>query len=147
LGLPEESLAEVTVCAPGSKKNIFILPLAAPCRCNLLHEKVTRYFRPATSGLWTDSVAMLGSCYRHRRFQRVNVGPSGTARERQECLIDVESGATIDPSTDPLLEVLALTICALSASEFWCETMRPLAEKIAGEMLKRFEIIPKTNPD
>jgi hypothetical protein len=27
--------------------------------------------------------------------------------------------------------------------EFWCETMEPLAEKIAAEMMKRFQIIPK----
>jgi hypothetical protein len=34
-------------------------------------------------------------------------------------------------------------ICELFASEFWCETMGPLAEKIAAEMMKRFQIIPK----
>jgi hypothetical protein len=71
------------------------------------------------------------------------VRATGTASECQESLVDVQSGATIDPSTDPLVEVLTLTICALFASEFWCETMRPLAEKIAGEMLKRFRVIPK----
>ena len=55
----------------------------------------------------------------------------------------VESGETANSSADSLFEALTLTICEFFASEFWCETMRPVAEKIAAEMLKRFQIIPK----
>jgi hypothetical protein len=71
------------------------------------------------------------------------VGASGTASERPESLAKVESRETANSNADPLFEMLTLMICELFASEFWCETMRPLAEKIAGEMMKRFEIIPK----
>ena len=71
------------------------------------------------------------------------MGASGTASERPESTVKVESGETANSSADPLFEVLTLTICELFASEFWCETMRPVAEKIAAEMLKRFQIIPK----
>jgi NhaP-type Na+/H+ and K+/H+ antiporter len=63
--------------------------------------------------------------------------------ERQGSLLKVESGETANSSADPIFEALTLTICELFASEFWSETMRPLAEKIAAEMTKRFQIIPK----
>ena len=71
------------------------------------------------------------------------MGASGTASERPESLVKVESRETADSSADPLFETLTLMICELFASEFWCETMGPLAEKIAAEMMKRFQIIPK----
>jgi hypothetical protein len=58
-------------------------------------------------------------------------------------LVKVESKESANSSADPLFEALTLMICDLFASEFWCETMRPLAEKIAAEMMKRFQIIPK----
>jgi hypothetical protein len=57
-------------------------------------------------------------------------------------LVKAESRETANSSADPL-ETLTLMICELFASEFWCETMGPLAEKIAAEMMKRFQIIPK----
>jgi hypothetical protein len=60
--------------------------------------------------------------------------------------VNVESKKTANSCADPLLEMLTLTICELFASEFWCETMRPLAEKIAGEMMTRFHILPKEQP-
>jgi hypothetical protein len=74
------------------------------------------------------------------------VGASGTVSEHQGTLLKVESGETANSSADPIFEALTLTICELFVLEYWCETMRPLAEKIAAEMLKRFQIIPKDQP-
>jgi len=48
--------------------------------------------------------------------------------------------------TNPLFETLTLTICEVFESEFWCETMRPVAETITAEMMKRFQISPKDRP-
>jgi hypothetical protein len=71
------------------------------------------------------------------------VAASGTASERQESFVKAESSDAANLSADPLVEALTLTICELFASEYWCETMQPLAEKIAAEMIKRFEVIPR----
>jgi hypothetical protein len=49
-------------------------------------------------------------------------------------------------TANPLFEVLTLTICQTFESEFWCETMRPAAEKITAAIMKRFQIIPKDQP-
>ncbi len=70
------------------------------------------------------------------------MGAAGTKREPQGALV-VEPRPLANPSTDPLHEVLTLMICDLFASEFWCQTMRPLAEKIAAEIIRRFQIVPK----
>lgn len=58
----------------------------------------------------------------------------------------VESREIVNLRDDPLFEALTLTICEIFESEFWCETMRPVAETITAEMMKRFEIIPKDQP-
>ena len=58
----------------------------------------------------------------------------------------VESREIASLRANPLFEALTLTICEVFESEFWCETMRPVAETITAEIMKRFQIIPKDQP-
>jgi hypothetical protein len=58
----------------------------------------------------------------------------------------VESREIASLRANPLFEALTLTICEVFESEFWCESMRPVAETITAEMMKRFQIIPKDQP-
>ncbi len=55
----------------------------------------------------------------------------------------VESQEAVSLRTNPLFEALTLTICQAIEGEYWCETMRPVAETISAELMKRFQIIPK----
>jgi hypothetical protein len=58
----------------------------------------------------------------------------------------VESKEVASLPANPLFEALTLTICDAFESEFWCETMRPVAETITAEIMKRFQFIPKGQP-
>ena len=58
----------------------------------------------------------------------------------------VESQKTASLRENPLFEALTLTICQAIEGEYWCETMRPVAETISAELIKRFQIIPKEQP-
>ena len=58
----------------------------------------------------------------------------------------VQSQEAASLRANPLFEALALTICQAIEGEYWCETMRPVAETISVELMKRFEIIPKERP-
>jgi hypothetical protein len=60
--------------------------------------------------------------------------------------LKVESREIASLRANPLFEALTLTICEVFESEFWCETMRPVAETITAEIMKRFQIIPKDQP-
>lgn len=55
----------------------------------------------------------------------------------------VESQEAVSLRANPLFEALTLTICQAIEGEYWCETMRPVAETISAELMKRFQIIPK----
>jgi hypothetical protein len=64
----------------------------------------------------------------------------------QAPLVIAESRETANLRANPLFETLTLTICGIFESEFWSATMRPVAETITAEMMKRFQIIPKNQP-
>jgi hypothetical protein len=64
----------------------------------------------------------------------------------QGSLVMVESKEIASLRATPLFEALTLTICETFASGFWCETMRPVAETISAEIMKRFQVIPKDQP-
>lgn len=61
-------------------------------------------------------------------------------------LVIVESQQTASLRANSLFEALTLTICQAIEGEYWCETMRPVAETISAELMKRFQIIPKEQP-
>jgi hypothetical protein len=58
----------------------------------------------------------------------------------------VESKEIASLRANPIFEALTLTICETFESEFRCETMRPVAETISAEIMKRFQISPKDQP-
>jgi hypothetical protein len=66
--------------------------------------------------------------------------------ERLRTPVIVESKEIASPCANPLCEALTLTICETFGSEFWCQTMRPVAETMTTAIMKRFQIILKKQP-
>ena len=58
-------------------------------------------------------------------------------------LVTVESQETASLRASLLFEAVTQAICETFESEYWCETMRPVAETITVNLMKRFQIIPK----
>lgn len=58
----------------------------------------------------------------------------------------VESKKVASLPASRLFDAITLVICQTFESEYWCETMRPVAETITAEIMKHFQIIPKDQP-
>jgi len=61
-------------------------------------------------------------------------------------MVNVETQEIASLSANSLFEALTLAICQVFEGDYWSETMRPAAERITSELMKRFQIIPKEQP-